>query len=153
MTHITENYRTNKFPKSTTRCRNVDSNLSLQSFTQHMVPRNTYFMVIKMTLVATTLKPRPMTKWYIGKSSDHFALTDMILIKVYDRYEFRKNCAKILVYEGETMYHNVWFLCFHTTFVFLFQKLTNPKVLGWKWCIFWENNHLCLWWLVYHCLG
>ena len=44
-----------------------------------------------------------MTKWYIGKSSDHFALTDMILIKVYDRYEFKKNCAKIMVNEGETM--------------------------------------------------
>ena len=34
----------------------------------------------------------------------------------------------------------LWFLRFHTTFVFLFQKLTNPKVLGWNWCFFVEKT-------------
>ena len=126
MTHITENYRTNKFPKTTSRCRNVDSNLSLQSFTQHMVPRNTYFMVIKMTLVATTLKPRPMKKWYIGKSSDHFALTDMIL-NFWSRFMIVMNLGKIAPRSrwGRNQVTHVWFLCFHTTFVFLQTKVNQ----------------------------
>ena len=116
MTHITENYRTNKFPKTTSRCRNVDSNLSLQSFTQHMVPRNTYFMVIKMTLVATTLKPRP-------RQND---ISERVLT-IWWRFMIFMNFGKIAPRSrwGRNQVTHVWFLCFHTTFVFLQTKVNQ----------------------------
>ena len=53
----------------------------------------------------------------------------MILIKVYDRYEFWKNCAKIMVSEGETMKRMFGF-CDFTLHLFFFFK-SQPTLKYW----------------------